>query len=131
VSINWPPFRLSKTDALAVVEQVMIEQATELNRKGYPALLLALQIHLRHLTDTALERRDEMAARFCNELGYYLRMIGDLAGARPYLEQALAHSAILLGSLDETGNNNVFGIACVVAVTLQLSDRRIAVRRRC
>jgi tetratricopeptide (TPR) repeat protein len=85
------------TDALAVVEQVMIERATELNSKGYPAPLLALQIHLRHLTDTALVRRDEMAARFCNELGYYLRMIGDLAGARPYLEQALAIRHEMLG----------------------------------
>jgi tetratricopeptide (TPR) repeat protein len=74
----------------AIVEQAVLWEAGRLNNAGIPGPLLAWQAHLRYLADRAAPRRDERAAGLCNELGYHLQMIGDLAGARPYYEQALA-----------------------------------------
>jgi len=83
--------------AQAAVEQTMRSIAAEMNDKGIPAPLLALQPHLRHITDVAQQRTDEPAARLCNTLGYHLDMIGDYAAARPYYERALAISEQVLG----------------------------------
>ena len=75
--------------AQAAVEGTMDRVASDLNAKAIPAPLLALQTHLRHITDVAHMRVDERAARLCNELGYHLNSIADYAGARPYYERAL------------------------------------------
>lgn len=79
------------------VEQVMIAKAFELNTIGISTPLLALQPHLRHVTDAALPREDAQVAALCGNLGYYLKMIGEYAAARPYLECALAIYEQVLG----------------------------------
>src|SRR5216684_4843356 len=56
---------------------------------GYPKYLLALQPHLRTLTDLAKRRRDLMAAKLCAAWGSFLGKEGDFNGARAYSEQAL------------------------------------------
>ncbi len=71
--------------AQTAVEQTMRNIASDLNTKGIPAPLPALQPHLRHVTDVAQQRADEPAARLCNELGFHLHMIGDYAGAQWYM----------------------------------------------
>ncbi len=84
-------------EAQRSVEEALFAEANRLNEAGYPAPLLAWQVHLRTVTDAAQKREDERAAGLCNELGYYLRMIGDYAGARLYLEQALRIREKVLG----------------------------------
>jgi len=81
----------------AAVERTLLERANELNNAGYPAALLALQPHLRRVTDAALARADEHAADLCNELGSHLHTIGDYAAARSYFERALAIREQVLG----------------------------------
>ena len=76
--------------AQTAVADALVKIVGQLNRAGIPIPLLPLQPHLRHVTDAAVERADQQAARLCNELGYYLKMVGDLAGARPYYERSLA-----------------------------------------
>ncbi len=83
--------------AQAAVERVMRRTASELNMKGIPAPLVALQPHLRHITAAALVRGDEQAAKLANELGLHLDMIGDYAAARPLYERALAIREQVLG----------------------------------
>ncbi|NJO00790.1 MAG: tetratricopeptide repeat protein [Bacteroidia bacterium] len=84
--------------AQAAVEQTMHETAERLNEAGDPRPLLVLQPHLRHITDTASPRGDEQAANLCNTLGYHLDMTGEYAGAKPYLERALAICTAALGA---------------------------------
>ena len=71
----------SSANETAAVEQAMITVAYDFNMKGYPAPLLTLQVHLRHITNAALERIDATAATLANNLGYHLRMIGALAAS--------------------------------------------------
>jgi hypothetical protein len=83
--------------AQAAVEQAISTEANRLNQAGYPAVLLAWQVHLRHVTDQACPRQDAQAATPCGNLGYHLHAQGDYVGARPYLEQALAIRRAVLG----------------------------------
>jgi len=83
--------------AQAAVEQTMIRVAYDLNTKGIPAPLLALQPHLRHVTAAAMARTDERSARLCNESGYHLKLIGHYSGARLYVGRALAVREQVLG----------------------------------
>jgi tetratricopeptide (TPR) repeat protein len=76
--------------ARAAVEAAVIRQATQQNEAGDPRALREWEIHLRHAVVAAGDREDETAATLCNRLGYYLNMSGDLSGARPYFERALA-----------------------------------------
>ncbi|MBN2002971.1 MAG: tetratricopeptide repeat protein [Anaerolineae bacterium] len=84
--------------AQAAVEETLLAEANRLNNEGFPAPLLAWQEHLRTVSDAAREREDEQAAGLCNEMGYHLMGTGDLAGARPYFERALAIREGALGS---------------------------------
>ena len=84
--------------AKAAVEQTMLKTAKKMNNAGDPRPLLALQSHLRHITDVAMPRKDERAASLSNELGYHLDMVGDNAAARPYYERALAIWEAVLGA---------------------------------
>lgn len=85
------------TEAQDDVEGAVISAAYKLNTAGYPADLLAWQVHLRYVTDQALTRQDERSATLSSNLGYHLKAAGDLAGARPYYEQALAILTARLG----------------------------------
>jgi hypothetical protein len=71
------------------VEQTMLTTARRLNNDGDPRPLLALQPHLRHITDEAEGRGDERAASLCSSLDYHLGAIGDYQAARPYFERVL------------------------------------------
>lgn len=83
--------------AQAAVADAMARVAADYNSKGYPAPLLALETHLRHITDVASERGDEQAANLCNNLGYHLNSVADYAGARPYYARALTINEQALG----------------------------------
>ncbi|MFZ4659562.1 MAG: tetratricopeptide repeat protein [Caldilineaceae bacterium] len=83
--------------AQSAVETTVLDQANQINNAGDPRPLLAWQPQLRHITDRTHGRRDEMAARLCNTLGFHLEMIGDYAGTRPYYERALAIHEQVLG----------------------------------
>lgn len=83
--------------AQAEVEKTLFAEASRLNRAGYPAPLLAWQVHLRYVTEVAQGRGDEQGARLCHELGYHLRQVGNYTAARSYLERALAIREKVLG----------------------------------
>ncbi len=80
-----------EAEAQAAVEKAILQElSNRLDQAGYLEPLLGLQPHLRAVTDAAKAREDEPAADLCIWLGYYLKQIGDYAGARPYYERALA-----------------------------------------
>jgi tetratricopeptide (TPR) repeat protein len=81
----------------AVEEALLAELSRCLDQAGYLGQLLTLQLHLRAVTDAALEREDKRAANLCGWLGYYLGQMGDYARARPYYERALAIQEKVLG----------------------------------
>ncbi len=81
----------------AVEEVLLAELSTYLDQAGYIQPLLTLELHLRAVTDMAMEREEKQAAKLCNRLGYYLNQVGDLAGARAYYERALAIRQQVLG----------------------------------
>jgi hypothetical protein len=85
-------------EAQAAVESTLLEVVGNLIDEGYPGPLLILQLHLRVVTDSAQEREDEQAALLCNQLGYYLQMIGEYAEAQPLYERALEIREKVLGS---------------------------------
>jgi tetratricopeptide (TPR) repeat protein len=83
--------------AQAAVEQAVLEKAKRLHGADSPAPLLALQPHLRAVTDAACSRDDERAADLCDELAYHLDIIGEYSEARSYYERALAMREVTLG----------------------------------
>jgi tetratricopeptide (TPR) repeat protein len=87
----WQFVRASAEDGVAqgAVEGALILVANRLNEAGYPAALLPLQGHLRHVIAQAADRNDETLTTLTNSLGYHLNMLGDYASARPLLERAL------------------------------------------
>ncbi len=87
----------TESEAQADVEQALLEQAQELNAAGYPAPLLAWQPHLREVTHAAVQRKSELAASLCNELGSHLIHIGAYSEAQDYLQQALSIRQHVLG----------------------------------
>jgi tetratricopeptide (TPR) repeat protein len=109
-TLGWDddPERALQADAAAqeAVEETLFAEAARLNKAGYPAPLLAWQSHLRAVTDAAFQREGEQAARLCNELGRHLDIIGDYAGARPYLERVLRiREQVLGGEHPSTANS--------------------------
>jgi tetratricopeptide (TPR) repeat protein len=94
----------------AVVQAVFVA-AAQVNRNGYPLLMAPLQIHLRQLAEQALDLEDESIVSLLNEHGYYLRSIGDYAGARTYYERALQIREQVLGAQhpDTAGSLNNLG----------------------
>lgn len=83
--------------AQAAVEGTVSSEAYRLNMAGFPAPLLEWQVHLRTLTENAWLRDDELSARLSSNLGFHLETIGDLIGALPYLERAVAIHEKVLG----------------------------------
>jgi tetratricopeptide (TPR) repeat protein len=90
--------RTGDEGAQAAVEDAVISEAYRLNVAGFPAPLLAWQVHLRAVTENSRDRDDERSAALCANLGYHLRTIGDLRGARPHYERALAIREKVLGA---------------------------------
>jgi tetratricopeptide (TPR) repeat protein len=85
-------------EARDAVEDTVYLEVNRLNGVGLPALLLRWQPHLRAVTDRARSRDDQRASKLCSALDYYLSMVGDFAGARPYSERALAIREKVLGA---------------------------------
>jgi tetratricopeptide (TPR) repeat protein len=85
-------------EARDAVEDAVYLEVERFAKAGLPAPLLQWQPHLRAVTDRALIRDDPRAASLCSASGYYLWMVGDFAGARPYFERALAIDEKVLGS---------------------------------
>jgi tetratricopeptide (TPR) repeat protein len=111
--------------AQPAVEQALIDRAADLNAKGVPAPLLVLQAHLRYVTDTAMRREDERAAMLCSNFGYYLDMIGDLAGARPYYERALAIREQVLGEKHPDTAESLYNLGLLLQAQGDLAGARL------
>jgi tetratricopeptide (TPR) repeat protein len=79
----------SEEGAQQSVEETLLQENHRLNQAGYPAPLVSLQSHLIFVTDRAREREDERAADLCLNLGFFLKMVGEFASARPYYERSL------------------------------------------
>ena len=86
------------SEAQSAVGQMLLEQARQLNSTGYSARLLALQPHLRAITNAALPNESELAASLSNELGLHLMKLGAFSEAQFYFQQALAIRQKVLGS---------------------------------
>jgi tetratricopeptide (TPR) repeat protein len=99
------------TKAQSDVEHVMLERAQQLNSAGDPAPLLALQRHLREVTNTALESKSELAAELCNELGMHLRSIAAYSQAETYLQRALAIREHMLGPKHHQVATSLYNLA--------------------
>ena len=88
---------LPDEDALAQVEQAVSAATSDANKSGDHARMQPLLTHLKHLTDQALKRMDEQAAKLSSNLGYYLGTIADYSGAQLYFEEALKIRRNVLG----------------------------------
>jgi tetratricopeptide (TPR) repeat protein len=99
-------------EARGAIERSVLSEAKRLNETSNPALLLALQPHLRKITDEASLREDSVAARLCDELGEHLWRAGDYRGARPYLERAVVIHQKVCGLEHEAtaGSLNALGV---------------------
>jgi tetratricopeptide (TPR) repeat protein len=73
----------------AIVEQALCTQAAQINTRRDPAALRDWQVHLRVLTNTALQRADASAAVLAYHLAEHLYQTGDYGGSARYHEQAL------------------------------------------
>jgi len=71
------------------VEQVLSEQAKQINDAGLPAPLRAWLPHLQHVAEMASQRGSQHASRLFNRLGYHLNMEGLYASAKATYERAL------------------------------------------
>jgi len=89
--------RVADEEAQTAVEAALLETVGNLLNEGYPTRLLGLLPHLRSVTDVARQREDEQAALLCNQLAYYLQMVGEYAQAKPLYERALTIREEVLG----------------------------------
>ncbi|HEY0602351.1 MAG TPA: toll/interleukin-1 receptor domain-containing protein, partial [Herpetosiphonaceae bacterium] len=116
--------RALTSDDLAqiAVERTMLGIARTLNARGYPAPLLALQPHLRAITNAALEQRDANAAALANEFAYHLQLIGAYAEAQGYYEQALTIRQRVLGPEHPTTAQSLNNLGGVLRVQGQYAE---------
>jgi tetratricopeptide (TPR) repeat protein/DNA-binding XRE family transcriptional regulator len=90
-AISW------NTRAHIAVVATMLDVADRLNKTRNPHALLALQPHLRFITDLARQRQDVQAARLASALGDHLWQLGVYGEAQGYFEWALAIQERVLG----------------------------------
>ncbi|MBV9786738.1 MAG: tetratricopeptide repeat protein [Chloroflexi bacterium] len=88
---------LAHDAAQVAVEATMVRVADALNEQRNPRPLLAIEPHLRFLTETAQPRADARAAGLCHALGFHLWLLGVYGEAQTYLEQAVALRQRILG----------------------------------
>ena len=75
--------------ARAEVEQAVVKEADRLNQHGDPQPLLTWQPQLRAVAEAADRDDRPAAARLLNGLGFDLRIVADLAGAKAAVQRAL------------------------------------------
>ncbi|MEM9808961.1 MAG: tetratricopeptide repeat protein, partial [Cyanobacteria bacterium P01_D01_bin.56] len=80
--------RQSEED-LFEARQALLLRSNRINNAGFPRKLLPYHAHLYHLLDSAPLSRTAQDAALLSAFGHNLQAVGDLAGAKPYLEQAL------------------------------------------
>jgi tetratricopeptide (TPR) repeat protein len=130
--------RTTSADATAqpAVEQAIIDIAYDLNMKGYPEPLLAIQSHVRVVTEAALPRNDARVATLCTNLGYHLKMISDYSGAKPLYERALAIREQVLGPNHPDTAHSLSNLAILLrrqgeyAAAKPLYERALAIREQ-
>lgn len=83
--------------AQASVEATILRVANDVSNIGDPRPLLAVQSHLRFITEAAQAREAARTAGLCHALGFHLRQLGVYPEAQGYLEQALATFTQRLG----------------------------------
>jgi len=83
--------------ALAVIERTLSCSAYQINITGYPMPMEPILAHLRHAAEIAVGRADQQAATLASNLGFYLQLIADYAGAKLLFEQALQISEQVWG----------------------------------
>ncbi|MBC8074835.1 MAG: tetratricopeptide repeat protein, partial [Chloroflexales bacterium] len=81
----------------AAVERALCAEAERLNARREPVPLRGWQVHLRFVTDTALQRGDAEAADLCHAFAEHLYQAGDYQGASTYHERVLRIRQALLG----------------------------------
>lgn len=81
--------RLTGPEDQAAVEQALVTAARRKHHAGTSVESLALQPHLRFVTDRAVQRSDLDAAALCSVLGVHMRALGDYLQAKAYFERAL------------------------------------------
>lgn len=96
------------------VEEALLGEANRINQSGYPAPLLAWQLHLAHVAEQADKRKSEPAGTLFNELGYHLWMISDYVRARTVYERALQIDEAVFGSDDPNVARDVNNLGLVL-----------------
>ncbi|NJL05715.1 MAG: tetratricopeptide repeat protein [Chloroflexaceae bacterium] len=91
--------------AQAAVERMMENVSFVYNAASDPSQLRPYQTHLRHITDVALQRKDEQAASLANNLGYHLNLIGDYETARTLYKSVLDIREGMLPNIAVSLNN--------------------------
>jgi tetratricopeptide (TPR) repeat protein len=81
----------------AGVERALGAKAEHLNAHRDPIELRGWQVHLRFITDAAIQRGDMMAADLCHALAEHLYQTGDYDGAHTYHQRALSIRQAVLG----------------------------------
>lgn len=89
-------------EAQASVEQTVAQEVLAGARSGQPVRLEPMMPHLRHVTEVAGDRDDELAYLVKVATGYALLSIGYPAEAVPYLESAVAYNRTLLQGTDDS-----------------------------
>lgn len=116
-------------EAQAAVEETLLAEATNINKAGYPAPLLAWRAHLRAVAERAREAGSANAAGLLNEIGYHLKMVADLAGARAAYEKALAIDEATFGPDHPDVATNVNNLGGVLRALGDLTGARAAYER--
>jgi tetratricopeptide (TPR) repeat protein/transcriptional regulator with XRE-family HTH domain len=83
--------------AQATVETTILRVVTDLNERRNPRPVLAVQPHLRHITEAARGRVDARTAALCRALGQHLQQLGVYEEAQGYHEQAVTIFEQVLG----------------------------------
>lgn len=81
-----------------VVEGTVLRVVDDLNARRNPCPVLAIQPHLRAITEAAQVRADTRTAAFCTALGAHLWQLGVYGEAQRYHAQALAIRRRVLGA---------------------------------
>ncbi|HEY0734323.1 MAG TPA: helix-turn-helix transcriptional regulator, partial [Herpetosiphonaceae bacterium] len=127
---------LGNATAQTAVEATMLRVAEDLNQTYDPRPLLAVQRHLRFLTEATQPRRDARAARFCYALGEHLMHLGVYGEAQGYVEQALAIWERVLGADHPDTARSLSRLATVIVAQGQYAaaqhayDQALAIQER-